>query len=68
MLWFFTLFCIIFEVKTAEVDEELSPRITNLTNLTHPVSPKLCIYKRNAIEEEKKKKKSCNQKIKPTKI
>ena len=30
VLWFFTLFWVIFEVKIAEVDAELSPRITML--------------------------------------
>ena len=30
VLWFFTLFWVIFEVKIAEVDAELSPRISML--------------------------------------
>ena len=30
VLWIFTLFWVIFEVKTAEVDAELSPRITEI--------------------------------------
>ena len=33
MLWFFILFWVIFEVKTAEVDAELSPRITVFSGL-----------------------------------
>ena len=37
VLWFFTLFGVIFEVKIAEVDAELSPRITMLNY--RPLTP-----------------------------